>query len=80
MEPIRLDSMRVTNFVGTCFRGGSRHYWWLLEEMKEKRVRVEWLAQKLGVQTRAGMSHMLYWTGKRMDRDRVLQKLWKKLL
>ena len=52
----------------------------LLEEMKEKRVRVEWLAQKLWVQTRAGMSHMLYLTGKRMDRDRVLQKLWKKLL
>jgi len=47
---------------------------------QKSKVRIQWLADQLRVETRAGMSHMLYWTTKKMQTDTRLRKRWNSLL
>ncbi len=46
----------------------------------QTRVRVPWLAQKLRLQTRGGMSHGITQITRRLDEDGRLKKKWKTLL
>ena len=46
----------------------------------QTRVRVPWLAQKLGLQTRGGMSHGTTQIARRLDEGGKLEKKWKMLL
>ena len=46
----------------------------------KSKVKVQWLADQFRVQTRGGMSHMIYWIGKRLETDSKLNQRWKRLL
>lgn len=43
------------------------------------RVRVPWLAEKLGLKTRGGMSYGISWIGRQMEEDGKLKRKWKTL-
>jgi hypothetical protein len=45
----------------------------------ETQVRVEWLAARLGLRTRAGMASGISAASKRLEAERALQKRWRKI-
>ena len=70
---------RVLGYGGLDEVGGMDRY--LLGRLARERtkVRVAWLAGKLGVKTREGMSHMLSRIGREIEKDAALGKRWKML-
>ncbi len=65
--------------AGEKVRGVDRHILAAWARRRSK-VTVEWLARRFGLKTRGGMSYSLRQVGKRMEKDRALQKKWKTLL
>jgi hypothetical protein len=46
---------------------------------RETRVGVKWLAERMGLRTRAGMASGISAVNKRLEVDQVLQKRWRRI-